>query len=115
MSYYRGDLNADLASLAASPEAETAIVLDQIAKKIGYGRAQQILQIMWARSLRDQKIPTSGALLPEPPAVPDGFALVPVKPTGDMVFAGHKAASSPVAGMHDIWAAMLSASQRKEE
>jgi hypothetical protein len=57
--YYRGDLDKDLELLRNEPLAQ---ILDTIGNKIGYGRAQQILQIMWAKHLNDNGIPMSGAL-----------------------------------------------------
>jgi len=72
MVYYCGDLEKDIASLAGEALAPT---LDAIGQQIGYGRAQQILQILWARRLHMQGIPTIGALLPEP--------LEAAKPAGD--------------------------------
>ncbi len=61
--YYNGDLEKDLAQINEFPgEAECAELLDQIGKKIGYARSQQMLQILWARSLKEQGFPPSGAL-----------------------------------------------------
>ena len=62
--YYQGELQADLASI--KDEKFTA-ELDQIGREIGYGRAQQVLQILWARYLNEQNYPTNGALSGEPP------------------------------------------------
>lgn len=63
MEYYRGNLAEDL--LAIKDEA-LAPELDRIGKQIGYGRAQQILQILWARHLEESNYPTIGALCPKP-------------------------------------------------
>ena len=57
--YYDGDLDADLKKLEG---IEAAKLLDEVGAAIGYGRAQQILQVLWARKLREKEIPTSGAL-----------------------------------------------------
>jgi hypothetical protein len=57
--YYDSDLDKDLKQLEDQPLTET---LDQIGKLIGYGRAQQIMQVLWARQLREKGYPTSGAL-----------------------------------------------------
>ncbi len=62
-NYYHGDLDADLESIRALGSAE---YLDRIGQSIAYGRAQQVLQILWARHLRDKGLPTDGALLPDP-------------------------------------------------
>lgn len=63
MSYYRGDLAADLARIDGESFAPE---LQRIGKLIGYGRAQQILQVLWAKHLAANGYPTIGALLPEP-------------------------------------------------
>lgn len=87
MSYYRGNLEEDLASIKDLPEAKE---LDVLGKALGYGRCQQILrnnervsiqlnrlerslgsircqevlQILWARFLHESDHPTIGALGP---------------------------------------------------
>jgi hypothetical protein len=58
--YYNGNLEEDLAEL--KEESAAADLLDAIGKQIGYGHAQQILQVLWAKHLREQGIPTNGAL-----------------------------------------------------
>jgi hypothetical protein len=58
--YYDGDLDKDLDGIKS--EGDVIFELDKIGKDIGYGRAQQILQILWAKSLREKGYPTSGAL-----------------------------------------------------
>lgn len=60
--YYEGDLDADLAALEASKDGDFAKDLDKIGFLIGYGRSQQILQLLWARHLREKGLPPSGAL-----------------------------------------------------
>ncbi len=62
-TYYAGDLEKDLLSIKDDKFTQT---LDEIGKSIGYGRAQQMLQILWAKSLKDSGVNTMGALLPEP-------------------------------------------------
>lgn len=57
--YYNGDIEADMKALESEPLAKK---LDEIGKEIGYGRAQQILQVLWAKMLSDRGIPTNGAL-----------------------------------------------------
>jgi hypothetical protein len=57
--YYDGDVDKDIAQI---DEKQELAYLDKVGKEIGYGRAQQILQILWARHLRDKGYPTSGAL-----------------------------------------------------
>jgi len=62
MTYYNGNLATDLESIKNEPLRDT---LDAIGKTIGYGRAQQILQILWAQMLNEKDYPTRGALLPD--------------------------------------------------
>lgn len=63
-TYYSGDLDSDLSQIANNQiESEAAEVLDEIGKQIGYGRAQQILQVLWAKMLCEKGLPTAGALL----------------------------------------------------
>ena len=57
--YYEGDLDKDLENLQGQPHLAS---LETIGKEIGYGRAQQILQILWAKHLRDIGMRTNGAL-----------------------------------------------------
>lgn len=58
-TYYNGNLQKDLALIG---DNECKDELDIIGKKIGYGRAQQILQVLWAQKLKEDGFPTSGAL-----------------------------------------------------
>lgn len=61
--YYDGDLDKDLEQLNEFQiEAELSKKLDEIGKQIGFGRAQQILQVLWAKRLREQGLNTNGAL-----------------------------------------------------
>lgn len=64
MGYYCGDLDEDLNKLKQCPELRDT--LDDLGKKYGYGRCQQILQVMWAKMLRDNRNNTMGALCPDP-------------------------------------------------
>ena len=65
-SYYNGDLEKDLDSLQLNyTEHEITKDLDVIGRTIGYGRTQQIVQILWAKYLRESGYPTIGALLPD--------------------------------------------------
>lgn len=57
--YYNGNLEEDLKVIETIPESE---LLDQLGQKLGYGRCQQILQILWAKDLENRGIPVSGAL-----------------------------------------------------
>jgi hypothetical protein len=57
--YYNGDIKADMNALESEPLAK---ILDAIGKEIGYGRSQQMLQVLWAKSLSDRGLPTNGAL-----------------------------------------------------
>lgn len=87
MLYYNGNLDEDLKSIENLPETK---FLDKIGQAIGYGRCRQILQanehlseeltrlkethgsihcqeviqILWAKFLRDSNCPISGALGP---------------------------------------------------
>lgn len=65
MSYYQGDLDKDLSSLESEPNQAAIDDLNTIGKCIGFGRAQQILQILWAKELRNKGLPTIGALGPK--------------------------------------------------
>jgi hypothetical protein len=58
-TYYDGDIDKDMEKLESEPNAKA---LDIIGREIGYGRAQQILQVLWANMLREQGLPTNGAL-----------------------------------------------------
>jgi hypothetical protein len=60
--YYQGDLKSDLDELAKTEDASVLLQLDQIGKSIGYGRSQQILQILWAKHLNELGYSTTGAL-----------------------------------------------------
>lgn len=60
--YYDGDLDEDLDALEASKDWDFAKDLDRIGLLIGYGRSQQILQLLWARHLREKGLHPSGAL-----------------------------------------------------
>ena len=62
MAYYSGNLDADLAMIQNEPFVKE---LDEIGSQIGYGRSQQILQILWAKKRRDQGLPTVGAFGPK--------------------------------------------------
>lgn len=63
--YYRGNLQEDQKLLDVL--GTVADTLDNIGRSIGYGRAQQVLQIQWAKYLHEERdLPMMGALLPEP-------------------------------------------------
>ena len=62
--YYEGDLEKDLLAIN---DDQFYKPLQSIGESIGYGRAQQILQILWAKSLDEKGISTQGALIPKPP------------------------------------------------
>jgi hypothetical protein len=62
-TYYNGDLKRDLESIHPNEHAD---VLKKIGEEVGFGRAQQILQVLWADHLNHQDLGTLGALLPEP-------------------------------------------------
>lgn len=62
MSYYNGtDPMAELSRFGNDAEAAE---LDKIGRKIGYGRSQQILQLLWAQNLKEQDLPMMAALGP---------------------------------------------------
>lgn len=61
--YYDGDIEKDLDAINSRPAEQSCLIeLDLIGKHIGYGRAQQILQVLWAANLEKQGLPKSGAL-----------------------------------------------------
>lgn len=65
--FYAGDPEAEIQTVLQHPEEEQWVgVLGQIGNGIGFGRAQQILQTLWARKLSQLGYPTVGALLPKP-------------------------------------------------
>lgn len=57
--YYDGDLEKDLERVKNEPFWQE---LDNLGRQMGYGRAQQTLQILWAAYLREKGLPTNGAL-----------------------------------------------------
>lgn len=62
--YDERNLERDLKDINKHPVDKSAsVILDRIGKEIGYGRAQQILQILWAKDLKEQGSPAMGALL----------------------------------------------------
>ena len=58
-TYYNGNVDDDLARIE---DWEEPLLLQSLGRKIGFGRCQQILQILWADELRKSGYPTSGAL-----------------------------------------------------
>lgn len=60
--YYDGNLESDLAELESSVDAPALAQLNSLGEVYGYGRCQQILQILWAAKLKEKGYPTSGAL-----------------------------------------------------
>jgi hypothetical protein len=66
MPYYNGkNPEADLARADVNGDGPA---LDDICRRIGYGRAQQIIQYLWAIELRRRDVSMSGALLADWPA-----------------------------------------------
>ena len=64
-TYYDGDLEKDLDQLKMNNnENYFSNILNIIGKEIGYGRTQQIVQVLWAKDLRESGYHTTGALLP---------------------------------------------------
>lgn len=61
--YYNGDLNKDMEKLYSTESPYMIQQLDSLGKEIGYGRCQQVLQILWAKYLDEKGYPKQGALL----------------------------------------------------
>ncbi len=60
--YYNGNLSLDLKLLREEYSEKELDDLVNIGKQIGYGEAQRILQILWAKELCEKGYPTTGAL-----------------------------------------------------
>lgn len=60
--YYDGDLDKDLKELKEEYSNFEIESLTNIGKHIGYGEAQRILQILWAKALKERGYSTEGAL-----------------------------------------------------
>lgn len=60
--YYCGNVEDDMKKLYKGCDPVIIETLDQLGMSIGYGRCQQILQILWAKQLQDRGLPTNGAL-----------------------------------------------------
>ena len=65
--YYSGNIEAEIKAAMEHPgENQWVGVLNQIGSEIGFGRAQQILQTLWAKKLIASGCPSMGARLPKP-------------------------------------------------
>lgn len=60
--YYEGNLEEDLKCVYDTTGTVNTETLKRLGKELGYGRCQQILQVLWAKELKDKGLPTNGAL-----------------------------------------------------